>query len=146
MLGADLVFSGERNIEDAGSELVQPTDEELCAHLIDRERALLDPAVRRDCALVSELLAEGFLEIGSSGNVWSREQILELLAAEDYRQPAMEDFKCALIAEGVALVTYRTVRMDTQSGDRTTTVRSSLWTKQSGRWRVRFHQGTKALP
>jgi hypothetical protein len=131
------------NVEEDASELVEPTCKQLCAHLVDRERALLDPAVRRNPGLVSELLAEGFLEIGSSGQVWSREQILELLATEDYRQPAMEDFKCALIAEKVALVTYRTIRTDSESGHTSAVLRSSLWIQELGIWRVRFHQGTK---
>jgi hypothetical protein len=143
MLGADLVFVRKTNVEDAGSELVEPTDEELGARLLDRERALLDPAVRRNPALVSELLADDFLEIGSSGKMWSRERILELLATEDYRQPAIEDFKCALIAEKVALVTYRTLRTDAESGQTAAVLRSSLWIQESGVWRMRFHQGTK---
>jgi hypothetical protein len=116
--------------------------DELCTHLRACEAALLDPAVRRNRIRVSELLTEDFLEFGSSGRVWTREQILELLETEDYQPPAMEDFKCALIAEHVALVTYRTVRIDPLTAERVATLRSSLWTKESGAWRVRFHQGT----
>jgi hypothetical protein len=117
--------------------------DELCAHLRACEEALLDPAVRRDRGRVSEFLADDFLEFGSSGKVWTREQILDLLATEDYQPPAMEDFNCLLIADGVALVTYRTVRTNPHTGERAATLRSSLWTKESGAWRVRFHQGTR---
>src|ERR1700722_10692890 len=88
----------------------------LCAHLRSCEEALLDPAVRRDRARVAALLAEDFQEFGSSGRIWSREQTLELLATEDYLPPAMEDFKCDLLSEKVALVTYRTVRISAESG------------------------------
>ena len=119
------------------------THQDLCAHLQTCEQALLDPAVRRDRRRVSELLTEDFLEFGSSGRVWTREQILELLETENYQPPAMEDFKCALIADGAALVTYRTVRTDAVTSEKATTLRSSLWTKESGAWRVRFHQGTR---
>jgi len=117
--------------------------DDLRAHLQTCEQALLDPALRRDRARVSELLTEDFLEFGSSGRIWTREQILELLETEDYKPPAMEDFKCALVADGVALVTYRTVRTDAVTSEKATTLRSSLWTKESGTWRVRFHQGTR---
>ena len=120
-----------------------PPPERDCAHLRACEEALLDPAVRRDRARVSALLAEDFLEFGSSGRVWLREDILELLASEDYTRPAMEDFKCDWIGEGVALVTYRTVRVDLDSGQRSVALRSSIWIKESGEWRVRFHQGTR---
>jgi hypothetical protein len=119
------------------------TGEEICAHLRAREEALLDPEVRRDRARVEALLAQDFLEFGSSGKVWSREEILELLANETYQQPAMEDFRCDWLAEIVALVTYKTVRADPESGLRAVVLRSSLWVRESGEWRVRFHQGTK---
>jgi hypothetical protein len=119
--------------------------DDLCAHLRKLEESLLDPSIRRDSAQVAALLAEDFEEFGASGRVWTREQILDLLATEIYQRPAMEDFKCALIAEKIALVTYRTVRTDPHSGERAMTLRSSLWTEQSGRWRVRFHQGTRAF-
>jgi hypothetical protein len=109
------------------------------------EEALLDPAVRRDRERVAALLDEDFEEFGSSGRVWTREQILELLASEDFVPVTMEGFRCDRIAEEVALVTYRTVRTDSQSGEKATVLRSSLWTQKWGVWRVRFHQGTRAL-
>ena len=121
------------------------TPGELCALLRACEEALLDPAARREYARVAPLLAEDFEEFGSSGRVWSRAEILELLATESYSPPAMEDFNCRLIAEGVALVTYRAVRTNALTGQPSATLRSSIWTKEAGRWRVRFHQGTKAL-
>jgi len=118
--------------------------DDLCAHLQACEQALLDPALRRDRKRVSALLTEDFLEFGSSGRVWTRKQILELLETEDYQPPTMEDFECALVADGIALVTYRTVRADAVTSEKAATLRSSLWTKESGTWRVRFHQGTRA--
>jgi hypothetical protein len=41
------------------------------------------------------------------------------------------------------LVTYRAVRTDSQTGKRTTTLRSSLWIRKLGPWCLRFHQGTR---
>jgi ribonuclease HI len=119
--------------------------EGICAHLRACEEALLDPAVRRDRTQVEAMLAEDFEEIGASGRIWTRDQILELLASEDYQPVAMEDFKCDRIAEGVALVTYRTVKTDASSGLGAAALRSSIWTEESGEWRMRFHQGTRAL-
>jgi hypothetical protein len=118
-------------------------DEAACARLRRCEEALLDAAVRRDRARAAAFLAEDFQEFGSTGRVWSREQVLELLATEEYEAPTMEDVNCKLIAEDVALVTYRTVRADPQSGRVSAALRSSLWTRECGDWRMRFHQGTK---
>jgi hypothetical protein len=117
----------------------------IAAHLLRCEQTLLDPAVRRDRARVSAILAEDFVEFGASGRIWTREQILDLLATETYTPPAIEDFRCRLIAGGVALVCYRTVRIDASTGRRITNLRSSLWTKESGEWLIRFHQGTPAI-
>lgn len=119
--------------------------EAVCLHLRACEEALLDPEVRRDRTRAASFLAEDFQEFGSSGRVWQREQILELLATESYEPPAMEEFKCHWIAEGVVLVTYRTVRKDRDSGQSGVVLRSSLWIHETGMWRVRFHQGTRVL-
>jgi hypothetical protein len=120
----------------------------LCAHLRSLEQALLDPLVRRDRQQVSALLADDFLEFGSSGRVWTRAEILDLLGTEGYQPPLMQDFACHWIAEGAVLVTYKAVRVVTASdgptsGRRSETLRSSLWIRENEGWRVRFHQGTR---
>ncbi len=113
----------------------------IASYLRNCEEILLDPAVRRDRARVEALLDQDFLEFGSSGRIWTREQTFELLATETYTPPSVPDFECVLLSEGVALVTYRAVR--TQPGSQSFTLRSSIWTNQSGTWRMRFHQGTR---
>ena len=107
------------------------------------EEALLDPAVRRVHARVEALLADDFIEFGASGRVWTRDQILESLAAETPTQIAIQDFRCALLADEVALVTYRAVRTDAGSGIQISSLRSSIWTNTPEGWRLRFHQGTR---
>ncbi len=82
----------------------EPADEETCAYLIRCERALLDPAVRRDRAQVESLLAEEFQEFGASGRVWNRQTIVDSLASEVYIPPTAEQMHCARIAPDVALV------------------------------------------
>ena len=112
-------------------------DDSLKALLLGLELELMDPAVRKDEARVSALLAEDFREFGSSGRVWSRDGILELLAAEEYTAPVVEGFEIEEIAETTALATYRSVRPNQSS------LRSSLWVWREGRWQMLFHQGTK---
>jgi hypothetical protein len=114
-----------------------PSEDTLANHLRRLEESLLDPELRRDRARVSALLADDFLEFGSSGRIWTRAEILDLLATETYARPEMVDFACRRLAEDIALVTYKTIRTETE------TLRSSLWTEKSGTWQVLFHQGTK---
>jgi hypothetical protein len=116
-------------------------NEEIKAQILSLELRLLDPAFRRDSAGVAALLAEDFREFGSSGRVWTKETILALLAEENYDAPAVEELSAQKIAAGVALVTYRTVRQDSDA--RQFVLRSSLWIYRDERWQVLFHQGTK---
>lgn len=117
---------------------------EVTGHLRELEKSLLDPAVRRNRARLLGILAEDFLEFGSSGRVWTRKTIIDLLAKETaFVPPEIEDFHCAILAPELALVTYRTVRNDEKSGERLESLRSSIWTCATGEWKMRFHQGTR---
>jgi len=108
------------------------------------EESLLDAAVRRDRKKMRSMLAENFLEFGSSGRVWTRNSIIELLSQETgFVAPAIEDFRCAFLSDDVTLVTYRTVRTDPDTGEVLASLRSSIWVNESGGWRMRFHQGTR---
>lgn len=108
------------------------------------EESLLDTSVRRDRKKLRSMLAETFVEFGSSGRMWTRSTIIEMLSRETaFIPPAIEDFKCAPLSEDVALVTYRTVRTDPDSGEVLASLRSSIWTNEAGAWRMRFHQGTR---
>ena len=117
----------------------------VAAELLRAEMTLLDPSVRHDPSRVSAFLADDFFEFGASGRVWTRDQILELLATEEYAPPIVEDFACHRIADEVVLVTYRTVRINKELGHREAALRSSLWIRRSGTWKIRFHQGTRAF-
>ncbi len=81
------------------------------------------------------LVADDFLEFGRSGRVWTRDSIRDLLdGPPDASLGSWEDVAVAELADGVALVTYRTAA----------TNRSSIWVRREGRWLIRFHQGTPA--
>jgi hypothetical protein len=108
------------------------------------EQSLLDSAVRRDAERLRQLLSDDFLEFGSSGRVWTRKSIIDMLATEsNFFPPAIEEFECTFLSEKVVLVTYRTVRTDAKTGEHLCSLRSSVWTRQDGEWRMRFHQGTR---
>jgi hypothetical protein len=108
------------------------------------EESLLDTTVRRDRKRLRLMLAENFMEFGSSGRTWTRSSIIEMLSRETaFVPPAIQDFQCALLSDDVALVTYKTVRSVPDSGEVLSSLRSSIWTNEAGNWRMRFHQGTR---
>lgn len=110
------------------------TDAEVVARL---ERELLDPAVRADASRVAALLHPDFEEIGHSGRLWGRDAIVQELSAEtDESAAGFELLGTEALSPEIILLTARTVDA------RGSSLRSSLWLRVNGRWRLRFHQGT----
>ena len=115
-----------------------PTEDELVAQLRSFEESLLTPGGRQsnDSA---DLLAEDFTEFGSSGRVFTKEQIISSLRVESYIAITASHFQVRILTPAVALVTYRATR---HSQPESVTLRSSLWHCVAGRWQMLFHQGT----
>jgi glyoxylase I family protein len=82
------------------------------------------------------LIAEDFLEFGSSGRVWTTGSIHEALDVPPGEPVTIEDFEVAELGGGVVLATYLTPGPPAVD-------RSSIWVRRDGRWQVRFHQGTR---
>lgn len=108
----------------------------------DLEQRLLRPDVRSSPEQVADLLADDFVEIGSSGAVFSKQEIIEGLQAERPQQRSAEAFVVRALADDVVLVTYRTVRLGRNADEEFHALRSSIWKHVDGRWRMVFHQGT----
>jgi len=119
---------GPHGREATTLERVDPELDEVCS----LERRLLDPAVRARAEEVRVLLHPDFAEIGASGRAWDRDSVVAALAGDPGGVTAVSDLSAALVAPGVALVTYAT------DGSR----RSSLCVRGRDGWQVRFHQGT----
>jgi hypothetical protein len=106
---------------------------------LELETSLHKRHVRNSPEAVSGLLADDFLEFGSSGRVWDKPAIVESLRHEAWGiQAAVEDFKVRELAADIALVTYVA-----KAADSSGTLRSSIWKRMDGRWRMVFHQGTR---
>ncbi len=117
------------------------SSQELAAHLFHLEQQLLQPSMRRNATALASLLAEDFREFGSSGRIYTRQQIIDELAAESPRTILLSDPLCQQLAENIALLTYRstrTIALEAASH----ALRSSLWVYRDNRWQIIFHQGT----
>jgi len=93
----------------------------------------------RKSELVSELLAEEFVEFGSSGRRFNKAQIVAALQAEAPVEITASQFKVQLLSSQIALVTYRAQR---HGEPPVHTLRSSIWQQREGHWQIVFHQGT----
>ena len=112
-------------------------------HLFNLEKELLTNSTRRNRARLEQLLASDFFEFGSSGNVWSRSEILERLPTEAPTQVTASNFKAHEICADAMLITYQTLRTET-NGLLFTALRSSVWKLNGTHWQMFFHQGTKS--
>jgi len=115
---------------------------DLLAHLIDLETQLHRQEVRADADALRTLIADDFFEFGVSGTVWTRELVIEALKDEAFSPRESKDFRLILLAEGVALLTYRAHRGATAVRPSADSLRSSIWRLHEGRWQMVFHQGT----
>jgi len=113
-------------------------------HLRKLEESLLVSEIRHDLQQVEPLIADDFIELGSSGRIFNKASILEELQDEPYREtPILSDFSLRELAPDVVLVTYKTTRSAKSPEKASAAIRSSIWIKREGRWQVTFHQGTR---
>jgi hypothetical protein len=110
-------------------------------HLRLLEERLLQQEVRKSAEELMSLLADDFIEFGSSGNVYNKQQVTEGLLNETSIQITLRDFKMKLLAPNVALATYRAVKHKEMK----MSLRSSIWKLKDGKWQLVFHQGTSSL-
>ena len=108
------------------------------------EERLLDPQVRASADALSDLLAESFVEFGSSGRVFSREAVIGMLGRERNLHFEISDFKLIPLAADLALATYRASKHVEPGQQTVRSLRSTIWQRREGRWRALFHQGTLA--
>ena len=119
------LFSGLAVLEET------PTDEQ---HVVAMERALLGDEVRSDRAAVAALLHPEWQEIGRSGRLWSRDDILDSIGPippVDFQVVSVDR-----LGPDTILLLWRTAT------EERSTLRSTLWLRTGGRWQARFHQGT----
>lgn len=126
---------------------MQTPMDELLELLKSAEIALHEPSTRRDRSKVEALLHETFLEIGRSGKCWNRAEMLDYLAAEEVDNRVFSrDFALTLLDTNVALLTYRSAKIDDFGTGSKFTLRSSIWMHTPEGWKLRFHQGTPTRP
>jgi hypothetical protein len=110
------------------------------------EEALLKPEVRHSPDRVGNLLSDDFIEFGSSGRVFNKQQVIEALEregpADSTIRLSLVDFIARGLASNVILVTYLTIQEGGPGTRQDSRLRSTIWKLIEGRWQMVFHQGT----
>lgn len=101
-------------------------------------------ATRFNEAFMQNALAPDFFEFGKSGKMHTRDAVLGTARRTIDIILPLRDFGIRLLDENTAQITYIS---ETGSGDdRLLARRSSIWSKTSRGWQLRFHQGTSIPP
>jgi len=119
------------------------TPEQVLQELWDREPIFHRREHGSARADFDALMAPDYWEVGASGRVYSRADVLDVLESR-YADPAYDpiaghevtDFACRAVGGDVWLATYHL-----RQGDRDTR-RVTVWRNAGGRWVPVYHQGT----
>ena len=117
------------------------TDPTLIKQIALLEHRLHDPEIRRSPQELGKLLTDDFLEFGASGEVYNKQEIVDLLLSDPGLELEVENEVVNVLAPGVCLITYTSVKkIDTEIYR---TNRSSIWKFDNESWKMVFHQGTR---
>jgi hypothetical protein len=114
----------------------------LAEELLELEKKLLDPELRRTPEKLAPLLANDFTEFGSSGHAYDKQRVLFLLKRQVPARLLIEEFRVIPLSDSAALVTYRAGSDSARTATAHYSLRSSLWVLRRGTWQLLFHQGT----
>jgi len=108
----------------------------------DLELRLMTPAIRNNAELAGSLLADDFLEFGSSGRTYDKAAVLAAIANDATPAPEIEAFSVRCLSSNLVLATYEIIRREAGDEWPIRSLRSSLWRQTGDRWQLVFHQGT----
>ena len=116
-----------------------PVTSEVVAFLSEREPIFHGPAWPRTRNELESLVADDFWEVGASGTVYSRDDVLTSVPTSADRMDdswRVDDLGCRELAPNTVAVTYVL-----RQGERVTR-RLTIWQELHGQWQVAYHQGT----
>jgi hypothetical protein len=117
----------------------------LSEQIYQLEDRLLQPEIRRSKEEIAKLLADDFVEFGSSGRIFDKIQVVEGLPHSPTVPMVIEDFQIKVLSSNVVLATYRVVRTNEPREEMKNSLRSSIWKYIDKRWQMVFHQGTRTI-
>lgn len=119
--------------------------QDLHDHILSLEILLVQPEVRASKEELNRLLADDFIEFGTSGKKHDKEHTVNQLpktASQYGGKHEISDFEINVLAPDYVHTTYRSDTTYTD-GEQKHAYRSSIWRKEGERWRMVFHQGTR---
>jgi hypothetical protein len=105
------------------------------------ETDLLKPEIRSSIEKLGDLLADDFIEYGSSGLIYDKDTILKRLPKEIPPSYFLYDFEIFVLSGNIIQTRFKTDKINLDN-TKTVSLRNSLWRKNGDIWQIFFHQGT----
>lgn len=118
----------------------------LAEILIKKEKALLTFDVRSSVEKLKSLLSNEFKEVGASGAYYGLSEVIECLPAEENWSCKTQDWEFRLLSSDIAQTIHRAFIVHFDGDEGVFSRRTSIWKKESGEWKMIYHQGTKVEP
>jgi hypothetical protein len=121
-----------------------PTPFEQAA--IANEKNLIEAKKKDDAAFFKHTLADDFTLVGIDGQLLEGQEAAGGLGDSDLAELTPYSMKVVALGDDGAVVTYDAVVRETPQEDQGPPPRyqhfSSVWIKQDGEWKLKFHQST----
>jgi len=116
----------------------------LAKEIYNLEMQLLKPEVRTSSEKVADLLSDDFIEFCSSGYIYRHkpnDAIDQCMDTSLYKWD-ISDFSIKMLSEDIILATYILDKDNGSLAKSNRSLRSSIWKRFGGHWKMIFHQGT----
>jgi hypothetical protein len=128
----------------AGTKAPSPLEQTLIAS----EKSLIEAKKKDDGAFFKRTLSDDFALVGVDGELHERQEAVDELGDSDLLELTAYDIKVVAVGENAAIVTYDAIVRKAPEEDQGPPPRyqhfSSVWVKQDGAWKLKFHQSTAA--
>jgi hypothetical protein len=123
---------------------LSPLDQTLIAN----EKSLIEAKKKDDGAFFKRTLSPDFSLVGVDGKLLEGQEAADNLGDSDLLELTPYDLKVVIVGEDAAIVTYDAIVREAPQEDQGPPPRyqhfSSVWVKQEGAWKLKFHQATAA--
>lgn len=106
------------------------------------EMKLLRPEIRKSREDLSKLIDDDFIEIGSSGKFYTKNDVIKELQDQQFAEIKISGFEIKKLKEDIVLAVYKSEKADPETGKIISARRSSVWKLNGENWQIVFHQGT----
>ena len=109
------------------------------------EEKLLHSDMQENPYLLDELLAQSFEEIANTGDITSRQAVVEWLMNKNKNDRwLLTNFRISKLSTDIVLAIYQAQKVGDSNITAAASIRSSIWKRHGIHWKMMFHQASKS--